>query len=375
MKLLAALLCGAFFLCSCQAGPAPEPVFPESVRPEVQPAENGYSPVNFDIQKAVWLPYMGFADYMQGRSQEEFRTLFRQKLDGFRQQGVNTLYIHVHPCGDAYYSSDIFPKGTYLDGDYDPLEIMLEEAHSRGLSVHGWLNPLRCQTQEQMSALPENYIVRQWAEAGSGQAKLLSGRWYLDPSYPEVTELITGCAEELLDRYQLDGLHIDDYFYPSADPEFDQKEFAQSGQTDLAKWRQENCTRFVKALYDTVKSHGEGLRFGISPQGNISADYSSQFADVELWAGQPGYCDYIVPQLYFGFLNQTCPFEETLHQWEELVCPEVDLVIGLAGYKQGAEDRWAGEAGLREWIDDPELLRKQIRMVESSPVCSGYAVY
>ncbi|MBQ8961202.1 MAG: family 10 glycosylhydrolase [Ruminococcus sp.] len=374
MKLLSALLCGAIFLCSCSSRPAPEPFFPESVRPQVS-TEEGYSPVNFEHQRAVWLPYMGFADYMQGRSEEEFRRLFRQKLDGFSEESVNTLYIHIHPCGDAYYRSDIFPKGTYLDGDYDPLSIMLEEAHSRGFSVHGWLNPLRCQTAEQMKALPPDFRIRQWAEAGTGQAKLLGDRWYLDPSYPEVTELIADCADELLDRYELDGLHIDDYFYPTADVGFDREEFTKSGAEDLALWRQENCTRLVKVLYGTVKSHGEGLKFGISPQGNISADYSSQFADVRLWAGQPGCCDYIVPQLYFGFLNETCPFEETLRQWEAMVCPEVDLVIGLAGYKQGAEDRWAGEAGLREWIDDPELLQKQIRIVESSKVCSGYAVY
>ena len=370
MKRLAMILAAAVCLYSCGVEQTPPAaLYSESCRPETIGAE-GYVPVNFREQRGVWLPYMHFADYMQGRDADEFRRLFREKLDDFAAQSVNTLYIHVHPCGDAYYRSDIFPPGTYLDGGYDPLAIMLEEAHAAGMSVHGWLNPLRCQTEEQMSALPEDFIVKKWTQ--TGQAKLVSGRWYLDPSYPEVTQLIADCAAELLDRYPLDGLHIDDYFYPAADPDFDREEFEKSGESDLSRWRMENCTRFVKALYETAHAHC--VPFGISPQGNISANYSSQFADVKLWAGEPGYCDYIVPQLYFGFLNETCPFEPTLRQWEALTCPEVSLVAGLAGYKQGAEDKWAGQAGLTEWIDDPQLLQKQIDLVLSS-TADGYAIY
>ena len=96
----------------------------------------------------------------------------------------------------------------------------------------------------------------------------------------------------------------------------------------------------VKSLYDTVKNNNKKIKFGISPQGNINANYNSQYADVKLWAGTEGYADYIIPQIYFGFENETCPFESTLKEWEKLVKDSgTSLIIGLAEYKLGEEDK------------------------------------
>ena len=93
-------------------------------------------PLNYDYQIGMWFPYMHFDEYMYGKNADTFREAVREKLESARNQGINTVYLHVHPCGDAYYVSDIFPKGIYLDGDYDPLQIMTEEAHNLNLSVH-----------------------------------------------------------------------------------------------------------------------------------------------------------------------------------------------------------------------------------------------
>ena len=290
-------------------------------------------------------------------------------------EGVNTVYLHVHPNGDAYYNSELFPKGSLLDGDYDPLAIMTEEAHKLGLSVHAWINPLRLQTVEQMNSVPESFITKQWVTSGAPYVKEVSGRWYLDPAYDEVTQLISDCVKEILDNYAVDGVHIDDYFYPTTDPEFDRAAFEASGSGDLGQWRMDNCTRFVKAIYNTVKAKDKELVFGISPQGSISGNYSNQFADVKLWAGENGYCDYIVPQIYYGFKNTCCPFEATLAEWESIRGDsEVALIVGLAGYKTGKEDKWAGVAGENEWIDDPDIIEKQIEAVKKSKA-NGYAIY
>ena len=137
----------------------------------------------------------------------------------------------------------------------------------------------------------------------------------------------------------------------------------------------ENCTRFVKAIYDAVKSHDKRILFGISPQGNINANYTSQYADVKLWGGNKGYCDYIVPQIYFGFENSACPFDKTLEEWEILRGDSgVELIIGLAPYKLGKEDKWAGEFGEQEWIDTPDIISRQIELVNNSSA-DGYALY
>lgn len=288
----------------------------------------------------------------------------------------STVYLHVHPFGDAYYSSEIFPEGAYLDGNYDPLQIMLEEAHALGLSAHAWINPLRCQTVEEMKKLPDTFIVKQWTnDTESNYVEIVNDRWYLNPAYDETIELVCQCINEILTNYNVDGIHIDDYFYPTTAHEFDDDAFKASGKADLTAWRMENCTRLVKSMYDTVKSHKKKLLFGISPQGNINSNYTTQYADVKLWGSESGYCDYIIPQIYFGFENETCPFESTLLEWENLVSSDsVSLIIGLAAYKLGKEDKWAGIAGEQEWIENPNIINEQIEAVKESSA-NGYSLY
>lgn len=380
MKRFAAAFFALLLFTSCEAAESVSGAadttagmtFIQQEREQLGELESGYVPVNFRHMTGEWFPYMGYEEYMHGRSEEEFRRSVRERYDAAKSEGVNTLYLHVHPCGDAYYRSELFPRGTSWDGDYDPFAVMLEEAHSLGLSVHAWLNPLRCQTAEQMNALPDSFTVKKWTE--SGIAKLVNGRWYLDPSYTEVDDLLRQCIRELITNYDVDGIHIDDYFYPTAEPDFDAAEFGASGSTDLGEWRRSNCTRMVKAMYDEVKSCDSRVEFGISPQGSIKGNYDSQFADVRLWSGEKGFCDYIVPQLYFGFRNESCPFAETLALWESMTCPDVRLVAGLGAYKLGKADKWAGSAGENEWIESPDIIQRQIELVERSSA-SGYAVY
>jgi len=339
------------------------------------PQESGYVPVNYRHTVGQWFPYMLYEEDMRGRTADEFRSAVRERYAAAKADGVNTVYLHVHPFCDAYYKSEIFPYGSALTGDYDPLGIMLEEAHKLGLSAHAWLNPLRCQSTEEMKELPDSFIVKQWADdPDCNIAAEINGRWYLDPAYGEVDELLAGCITEIAENYDVDGFQIDDYFYPTTDTWFDEKEFAESGADDLAKWRMSNCTRMVKAMYSAVKAADTRLEFGISPQGSINGNYNSQYADVRLWCGSEGYCDYIVPQLYFGFNNAANPFAETLAQWEEMCSDRVRLIIGLAEYKVGKSDKWAGAAGENEWIDDPDIIKRQKELAESSSA-SGYALY
>ena len=243
-----------------------------------------------------------------------------------------------------------------------------------GLSVHAWINPLRCQTEEEMKKLPNDYIVKQWSESEK-YAVNVNGRYYLNPAYDEVIQLICNDVDEIVRNYDVDGVHIDDYFYPTTDETFDKAAFEASGHRDLSQWRLANCNKLVHSIYESIKRIDSKVLFGISPQGNVNANYNTQYADVKEWGGAVGYCDYIVPQIYFGFENVTCPFAETLTEWERLVTADsVSLVIGLAAYKQGTEDKWAGAAGEREWIENPDVIQRQIELVnESSAV--GYALY
>lgn len=343
----------------------------ESLRPET---ESRYIPLNHEYQTGLWLPYTHFEEYMTGMSEEEYRSNIAKLLTEASDEGINTVYFHVHPNGDSYYQSGIFPRGSMWNGSYDPFEILLEEAHSKDISVQAWLNPLRCQSEEEMQNIPDTFKIKQLTEEKRA-AKLVNGRWYLVPAYDETRELICACADEILSKYAADGIHIDDYFYPTSDPEFDREAFEASGSSDLSEWRRDCVSSYVKALYDTVKKHDDKYIFSISPQGNITSDYEKQYANVEKWCSEDGFCDCIIPQIYYGFKNETCPFEKTLHDWENLTSgSNVKLAVGLAAYKAGKHDKWAGAAGENEWIESPDIIERQIELVKSSSA-SGYVLY
>ena len=376
-KILAVMALSALLLGRCTPAAMPENLKqPDPAAVSEAAANKEYAPLNYEYQKGMWIPYLDYAEYMQGKTADDFRSAIRKRLSDAADSGTNTVYVHIRPTGDAYYKSTFFPKGRYLDGDYDPLEIMLDEAHKLGLSVHDWINPLRLQTAEEMETVPDSAITKQWYSSGdSMNIGETGGRLYLRPDSPEVRELLANEIREIIGSYDVDGIHIDDYFYPDTDPSFDSESFALSGESDLTKWRTDAVSEMVKAMYSAVKDTDERVLFGISPQGNVRADYETQYADVRRWISEKGFCDYIVPQIYYGFKNETLPFSSVLEEWERMAeNSDVRLIIGLGAYKLGKEDRWAGESGESEWLDDPAIIDKQTQAVLDSSA-DGYAVY
>lgn len=336
----------------------------------------GIGTINYEKQSAMWFTYMDYKDILKGKSESEFTKSISKRFDNAKEMGINTIYLHVRAFNDCYYHSEMFPVGEYYDSGYDPLKIMINEAHRRGLSVHAWINPLRCQTDEQMKKLDGRYLIKKWYDDRDKNGTYivdLSGRWYLNPAYSEVREYIADGAAEIVENYNIDGLHIDDYFYPTSEESFDAAAFAGSGGSDLDKWRLENINTLVKSLYNTVKSKDPEILFGISPQGNIDSNYDSQYADVKKWMSESGYCDYITPQVYFGFENQNCPFRETVDKWKSMcVSSDVKLVIGICTYKIGSEDKWAG-SGKNEWIENSGIVSAQAEYAAQNGL--GTAVY
>lgn len=329
-----------------------------------------------DTIRAVWIPVMVYENWMLDKSEAQFRENIRTAFQNCVNLGLNTVYLHVRAYADAYYNSSIFPTGIYLNNNYDPLEIMLEEAHALNLSAHAWINPMRAQTVQQLEKLDTSYILRQWydnPETNGTYFVNYNDRYYLNPAYPEVRQLIADGIAEILENYPVDGIHIDDYFYPTTDSDFDAKAFSESNATDLADWRRTNCSEMVKLLYQTTKNYNPDIPFSISPQGNFSINYEKLYADVKLWCSETGYCDVMIPQIYYGFENQTCPFAETATLWAE-TATATDLVIGLGVYKIGTEDQWAGTGNL-EFLTDSSVISKQIKFISELDNTNGIALY
>ena len=324
--------------------------------PDIDTGTNSYKTLNYSEVKGIWLSYIDLSD-LSSSSESEFRGSIGRAYDNCVSLGINTVYVHVRSHGDAYYSSDLFPRTKYIGGSYDPLTVMVEEAHKRDLSFQAWINPLRACSAADIER-EKGYPIYDWA-GGETRLVQVGSYYYLNPAYNEVIDLIAKGAAEIVSNYDVDGLHIDDYFYPTTESYFDSTAFAQSGYDTISSFRFANCDKMVSSIYSAVKSANPDAIFGVSCQGNISNNYDQMYADVKKWCYNYGYLDYIMPQIYFGFDNSAQPFETCVAQWDEIASTgKVPLIVGLTAAKFGTEDKWAG-SGSREWITDKNILKRQ----------------
>lgn len=335
--------------------------------------------IEHDPTYAMWFSVMDYADILRDKSAEEFRTIMGERFDNAANMGINTVYLHVRAYQDAYYCSTLFPMGSYAnaDLDFDPLEIMIEEAHIRNLSVHAWINPLRGPGTKAMEAMEEKYQVKQWysnADTNGTYLVLVNSYWWLNPAYPEVRQFTAEGVAEIVEHYDIDGIHMDDFFYPTTDDTFDEAAFAASNETDRSVFRQIQCNEMVSLIYDTVKNYDSSLVVSISPQGTMQ-DNDNQYADVSTWSSTEGYCDVLIPQIYYGFENEFAPFTDMVALWNTIIsCDKVDFVVGICTYKLGCEDTWAG-SGCQEWIENLDIPERQVSFLMTLDNVDGIAIY
>ena len=354
-----------------------------------------YIPINYDTVKAIWISqfdmYSVYTENGVQRNENDYKAKISAIINNICDMGVNTVYFQLRPNGDSISPSEIFPPSKYVVGryggvlDYDPFGMFLELAHEKGISVHGWINPLRCMRTDEINNLSEKYILKQWYNTRKGGIIVaVNDVCYLDSAYPEVIDLICDGVEEIITKYEVDGIHIDDYFYPTTDETFDLFEYSQyksdGGILCLDDFRRSNINNLIQRLYATVKSRNSALLFGVSPSGNISRNYNELYADVAKWCANEGFVDYICPQIYFGFEHSWYPFDKVCDDFSKLIKSEsVDLIIGMtlgkavSGYL-GGEDIWAGD-GKREWIENTDVLSRSLEYTEKIKNCSGVAFF
>ena len=294
----------------------------------------------------VWVPY--FSLDTAEHTQEAFEEHYRQIAQTAQEKGINAMFVHVRPFSDALYPSAYYPWSHSLTGTqgrdpgYDPLQFMIDTTHQLGMEFHAWINPLRVKTAETPAALADNNPYGTLGAESPGYFMEYDGGVYLNPAYPAVRSLIAGGAAEIAQNYDVDGIHFDDYFYPSEDASLDSAAYEAYTQTveqplPLLEWRAANINAMVAQVYESVKAAREEVAFGISPQGNIQND-EAMGADVKTWAAVPGYVDYLAPQLYFSFENQARPYQQALEEWAALPRHQgLKLYAGLALYKAGTD--------------------------------------
>lgn len=358
---------------------------PPAETPPVQtsPQETVAPVVRNDETRAVWFSFFELETMLMNQGESAFTKNIGAAFDNVKAMGLNTVIMQVRPYADAVYPSDYFPWSYLAAGTegknpgFDPLDIMVREAHNRGLSIEAWLNPYRVRNSNYNDPLSADNVVAEYLK--NGDAIEYGGGIYFNPASEKSRQLIVNGVKEIAENYNVDGIHFDDYFYPTTDEAFDKASYSayknNGGRLSLAEWRMENVNLLVKAVYQTVHSVSSDLRFGISPQGNLANNYDKQFIDVEKWLSSEGYVDYICPQVYFGFDNGTSPYAETVEQWNRLIKnSNVELLIGLAPYKVGTEDTWAGE-GKNEWKQNSDLLSRMVLQAREESNYNGFVLF
>ncbi len=344
--------------------------------------------------KAIWLSQFDLQPiYTAGNAQRpeaDFRSRMEKVLDNVKGDGYNTVVLQLRPYADSMYPSEVYPPSRYSMGSYagaftyDPIAVIMELCAERGLSVHGWINPMRAMTEDEIKQVDDRYLIKQWYNDASKKGDYLvfvNKNWYLNIAHPEVRKLICDGAAEILARYEMDGIHMDDYFYPTTDASFDQKAYnaykAEGGRRSLSVWRQENLDKLVSELYATVKTHDLRALFGISPAGNMGTVINSHYADVKNWCGNPGYIDYICPQVYFGFEHKSFAFDKTCKDWQDIIKTDyVSLIIGMSfGKAVAGVDNYAGAAGKDEWTRHKDIMLRSLQYTESLEKCVGVTVF
>ena len=347
---------------------------------------NSYTALNYNEVKGVWIWYSELYPILTGKSESQLRSGIGEYYDNCLSLGINTVYVHVRPYGDAIYKSDYYPWSKYCTGyigkdpGYDPLKVMIDEAHARGISFQAWVNPLRCYQEDDAPKVSTAYKTGQWYDTKDGDyivkvKSKVKSYWWLNPAYKEVTDLIANGAAELVSKYDVDGVHIDDYFYPTTESYFDSIAYNASSYNSLSQFRLDNCSRMVSGMYNAVKSHNPTALFGVSAQGNVTNNETQLYADVEKWSKEDGYVDYMAPQIYYGFDNSGQPFDQVVEQWDKMLAGTgKSLIPGLAVYKIGTEDEWAG-SGRYEWQNDKEIIKRQILKSQKTSNYGGVILY
>jgi uncharacterized lipoprotein YddW (UPF0748 family) len=328
--------------------------------PIPSPVQGSTNPDSVQEMRAVWIASVQNMNWplSSGLNEESQKSQFITLLDKAKDTGFNTVMVQVRPMSDALYPSEYYPWSHFLTGSqgqslgYDPLEFMIQEASKRGLKFYAWFNPYRVTTKESMNiTLAQNnpaVIHPDWVvNCGNG------AKWF-NPGIPEARQYIINGILEVVKKYNIEGVVLDDYFYPYPDSgEFaDDDTYEKYGQgfSNKGDWRRNNINIFVSSLHNSIKDTKSGTSFGISPFGiwrnkkedakgsatNGLSGYDALYADSRKWI-KDGILDFIAPQIYWTMDFKAAPYKTLVDWWSEQVRgTKTKLYISQAAYKVGS---------------------------------------
>ena len=324
--------------------------------------------------RGVWVSSVFNLDFpdKKNMTEKEYKAGYIKILDQLESLNMNTIIFQIRSKSDALYKSNINPWSEYLTGtqgkspNWDPMAWMVAETHKRGMEFHAWFNPYRVTTGSEKL---ESFSNNNWAKKNPEKTFEFANKIYLNPGEPDVINHINDTVMEVVENYEIDAVHFDDYFYPTlrgkyiseAISEVEKKTFDQYGKDfkDIASWRRNNIDKMISKVSNSIKQYNlknkKDIEFGISPFGiwghkanhpsnsiegegsdtpiSSTESYNNQFADTRKWVKEE-WIDYIAPQVYWTFDNAAAPYGEIVQWWTDVVKDtKVNLYIGHASYK------------------------------------------
>ncbi len=373
---------GGMFLKECKKEEG-MPIAKNISQQEKEVTEKIANPQNEKIF-AVWLTYSEIGSLVKGKSEEEYKENIEKVLKDLKENKINTVFYQCRAFCDSFYKSDIFPVSKYINTEgenlnYDPFEIFLEKAKIYGISVHCWVNPYRISYDSEIKKLSENSPAKKLYKENKSSLIICDSGIFLNPAHPESRKLVLDGIREILNKYQVSGIHFDDYFYPEVKAINDKKLYEeyknQGGELSLEDWRRENVNALISSVYSLVKGADDNLLFSVSPSADIEKCRNVFYCDVEKWCREEGFADFLIPQIYYGFENESMPFYDVMKEWENVACEsDVPLICGLGAYKCGKTDSFAGK-GENEWEENVNILSRQYEQMLKSPVWQGFSLF
>ena len=333
-------------------------------------------------RRAVFISYIELGNYIRGKDVSDAKKTIDDMIKNVNNFGFNMIILQVRSFSDAIYPSTIFPSSrsvVNMEGDtlsFDILDYFIKIAHKNNIELHAWINPYRISNDTDINIISKDNPAYKLLNTNSIKIIDNVGIYY-NPASSEVFDLILDGIEEIIKNYDVDGIHFDDYFYPkSSDIDYIEYNIAKDLDSSLTlqEFRLNVITSLIKKSYDLIKDYDKSILFGISPDGNIDNNYNSNYVDTRLFCSEKGYLDYIMPQVYYGFLNSVKPFEDTVKSWNNLITNGIDLIPALAFYKTGNIDKFAKE-GVNEWIDYNNIIAREVMLSRELTNYNGFSIF
>lgn len=331
-----------------------------------------------DEKRSIFISYIELNKYLNNKDSSSAKISIKEIVNNIYELGFNEIIVQVRSFSDAIYKSEVFPWSRYIsssegvDPGYDALEEFIKEASRKNIGVIAWINPYRIRNTEDISDISHKSPAYTYLES---DVVYINNGIYFNPSKDEVVSLIVKGVEEIVKNYKVDGILFDDYFYPDNEIDMnDYNEYLKDNEyISKNEYNLNIVSQMIKKVHDVCEKYG--VDFGVSPDGNMENNYNKVFADVKRWCGSSGYIDFIMPQVYYGFNNESKAFKKVIEEWESIILDDsVKLRVALAFYKNGSIDKWA-KSGSDEWILNDDIIMREIILSRNLNRYQGFSLF